>query len=187
VSVSETRIDFQSLECFNCLLVKASTTFDNDLDYIRSGQCFHVSRYHRDATVKAGHQRITEFRPTVFADYAFVGITVHPAVVSTHPSALLVHRLQEFCAVGVGFALAPSFVLGISAIQMLCVKTGNSIIVVYLVPTFFDCFPSRYVREEPADGAALGALSTLVAFIATESEKHQFIVSPFRATGLVER
>jgi hypothetical protein len=74
-------------------------------------------------------------------------------------------------------SIAPSFVLDISAIQMLCVKTGNSIIVVYLVPTFFDFFPSRYVREEPADGAALGALSTLVAFIATESEKHQFIIS----------
>ena len=118
-----------------------------------------------------------ELRPTVFADYAFVGITVHPAVVGTHPSALLVHRLQEFCAVGVGFALAPSLVFGISAIQMLCVKTGNSIIVVYLVPTFFDFFPSRYVGEEPADGAALGALSALMAFIATESEKHQFIVS----------
>ena len=115
---------------------------------------------------------MTEFFPTFLADYSRVRIAVHSAIIGTHSLSLLIDRLQEFCAVGVSLTLAPSVICCSPAIQVLCVKARNTVSAIYLVPAFFNFFPSREIREEPTDGVALRALLTLVPFIAAESEKH---------------
>jgi hypothetical protein len=90
--VWETRVYLQSLKCRNCPVIKAPATFNNDLDYITSGQRLHVFRYHGDTTVEADHPRRAQFLPTVLSNFTPVCVTMHPAVVGTHFLALLVYH-----------------------------------------------------------------------------------------------